>query len=197
MASRNMSRISRHFLFNSLNAVAALCRKDPEAAAELVGEISTYLQLSLEEKPFLIPLEEELEHLRSYLQIQQVRFPGRLKIIPHIETGPTCLLPAFTLQPLVDNAVVHGVLPQRAGGTIRISIQKTPSGTVRIVIQDDGVGMTREQLSHLFRKENKHRSLYRINQALKTAGLPVLSITSGANQGTIVTVEIPAGNITA
>jgi LytS/YehU family sensor histidine kinase len=192
-----MRAISRHFLFNSLNAVAALCRKDPEAAAELVGEISAYLQLSLEEKPSLIPLEEELAHLFSYLRIQQVRFPGRLKIIPDIEAGLTCRLPAFTLQPLADNAAVHGVLPQRAGGTVHISARKMASGTVRIVIQDDGVGMTPAQLSRLFKKGPQQHSLYRINQALKKAGLPVLSINSGPGQGTTVILEIPAGDTPA
>ncbi len=107
-------RVSQHFLFNSLNSAVSLCRKDPEAAAGLILEISAYLQKSLEEKAFLIPLEEELEHVFSYINIQKARFPDRLKIELDMEEDSRYLIPAFTLQPVLDNAIRHGVL-KRAG----------------------------------------------------------------------------------
>lgn len=184
------NRVSQHFLFNSLNSVAALCRKNPEAAAELVGEISTYLQRSLEDKPFLIALDEELEQVFAYSNIQKTRFPDRLKIVIDIEDNIQCLLPAFTIQPLVDNAVRHGILKRKHGGAVCISIKKLQH-SVRISVKDDGLGMSTEQCASLFKRCNKNHSLYRVNHSLKTAGFNGLDINSVQGEGTTVTFEIP------
>jgi LytS/YehU family sensor histidine kinase len=184
------SRVSRHFLFNALNSVVALCRKDPEAAALLAGEIGTYLQRSLEGKPSRIALEEELEHVFAYVNIQKARFPDRLKIVTEIEEGLVCLLPAFTLQPLVDNAIRHGILKRKRGGAVGISAQKL-THSVRITVRDDGDGMTAEQLASLFKRHNRHHSLYKVNHLLKKAGCKGLTVNSVQNEGTTVALEIP------
>lgn len=184
------SRISRHFLFNSLNSVMALCRKDPEAAAQLVGEISTYLQRSLEAKPPLISLDEELEQVLSYLNIQKTRFPHRLKITLDIDGGIRCAIPPFTLQPLIENAVSHGALKRKGVGTVSLSIKKLPH-SLAITVQDDGPGIPEEQLNLLLKSGNRHHSLYKVDRALKTAGFEGLEIRSGHDQGTVVAMEIP------
>lgn len=181
--------VSNHFLFNSLNSVISLCHKDPEAAAELVGEISTYLQRSMEDKPALIPLDEELEHVLSYTNIQKARFPERLKIITDIDDGIQCQIPAFTLQPVVDNAIRHGVLKRKQGGTVGISIKKLPD-SVKITIQDDGTGMTDEQLDALLKRRNK-RPICKVNHALRATGIKGLEISSTHNEGTAVIINIP------
>jgi len=185
------NRISNHFLFNSLNSVISLCHKNPEAAAELVGEISTYLQRSMEDKDSLIALDEELEHVLSYMNIQKARFTDRLKVMVDIEDNIQCQIPAFTLQPIFDNAIRHGVLKRKQGGTVSISIKKLPC-SVRITVKDDGTGMTDEQLDVLFKRSNKHHSIYKVNHALKTAGIKGLEIKSAYNEGTTVIIEIPS-----
>ncbi|EHQ89672.1 sensor histidine kinase [Desulfosporosinus youngiae] len=186
------NRVSQHFLFNSLNAVASLCRKNPEAAAELVIEISTYLQRSLEDKAPLITLDEELEHVSAYLNIQKARFAGRLNIRLNIEDNIQCLIPAFTLQPIIDNAIIHGVLKRKYGGTVSLSIKKL-SHSVQVRVQDDGVGMTMEQVVSLFKgcSEHEHHSIGKINYTLKTVGFSNLDINAVLNEGTTVSFEIP------
>ncbi len=184
------NRVSQHFLFNSLNSVISLCRKKPEAAAELVGEISTYLQRSLEDKASLIALDEELEHVLSYINIQKARFPDRLKIVLDIEDNIQCLIPSFTLQPIVDNAIRHGVLKRKQGGTVSISIRKLPY-LVQITVKDDGAGMTVDQIETLYKKCNKHHSLYKVNHTLKVIGFNGLDINSVPSKGTTVAFGIP------
>lgn len=184
-------RVSQHFLFNSLNSVVSLCRKNPEAAAELVGEISTYLQKSLNNNTSLVSLDEELEHVLSYMNIQRTRFDDRLNITLDIEDNVQCLLPPFTLQPIVDNAIRHGVLKRKQGGTVSMSIKKLQHSVI-ITVADDGAGMTGEQLSVLFKRSNKHHSMYRVNHSLKTAGIKKLAIKSTYNKGTAVIIEIPS-----
>lgn len=184
------NRMSRHLLFNALNSAVALCRKDPEAAAELLIEISSYLQRSLVNTAPLIPLEEELEHVFSYIYIQKVRFPHRLEVVLDIETDLSCLIPAFTLQPIVDNAIRHGLLKRKQGGTVSLSIHSVPRA-VQVCIKDDGAGMSAEQLASLFNDGNQHRSLYRVHHALQTAGFSGLDIRSQCNEGTRVAFDLP------
>lgn len=184
------SRVSRHFLFNSLNSVIALCHKNPEAAAQLVGEISTYLQKSLEDKSPLIPLEEELEQGLAYLNIQKARFSHRLKIVLDIDDGIRCAIPPFTLQPLIENAVSHGALKRKGVSTVSLSIKKLPH-SLAITVKDDGPGMTEEQLNLLLKNGNRQHSLYKVDHALKTAGFEGLEIRSGHDRGTAVAMELP------
>lgn len=139
----------------------------------------------------LITLDEELEHVLSYINIQKARFPGRLKIVTDIDDNIHCKLPPFSLQPIVDNAIRYGVLKRAKGGTVSLSVKKLPR-LVRITVKDDGAGMTGEQLDNLFDRRNRHHSLYRINRALKTAGIKGLEIKSAYNDGTVVTMEIPS-----
>jgi len=187
------NRVSQHLLFNSLNSVISLCRKDPDAAADLVGEISTYLQRSLEDKAVLIPLAEELEHAISYINIQKARFPDRLKIEQDIDVNLQCLLPAFTLQPIIDNAIRHGVLKRNNGGTVSISIKKLPD-FVRFSVKDDGEGMDAGQQALLFKSCHSRNSLYKINNVLKKVGFKGLHVESRRTVGTLIAFEIPVDN---
>lgn len=181
------NRISQHFLYNSLNSVASLCRTDPEAAAELVIEISTFMQKSLETKAPLITLKDELEHVTSYINIQKTRFSNRLEISLDIEENIDCLMPSFTLQPIVDNAIIHGVLKRRQGGTVLLSVQGAPQG-VQFKITDSGVGMTTDQLTCLL---DNRSSLFQIDHNLKAHGFDGLIINSKEGQGTDVSFTIP------
>ncbi|MEN6389658.1 MAG: histidine kinase [Syntrophomonas sp.] len=184
------NKFFQHFLFNSLNSVASLCRTDPKAAAELVIEISTFLQKSLEKKPPLITLAEELEQAASYVSIQKARFANRLEILFEIEEEVECLLPPFTLQPIIDNAVIHGVLKRRPGGFALLSVKSTPQG-IHFKVTDNGVGMNADQLSLLLDGCNNAHSLFQIDYRLKANGFNGLAISSIKGQGTEVSFTIP------
>lgn len=125
------SRIRPHFLFNSMNSIASLIATNPEAAERAVEDLSTLFRASLAE-PTLIPLNRELELCRGYIAIEQLRLGPRLEMDWQIEPLPdTITVPALLLQPLVENAVVHGVEPVRAGG--RISVHVARSGPMLVI----------------------------------------------------------------
>jgi LytS/YehU family sensor histidine kinase len=119
------AQINPHFLFNSLNSISALTSIDAARAREMCILLADFLRmtLGLGEKA-LVPLREELELLQRFLAIEKVRFGERLHVDAHIETqAETCLLPPLLLQPLVENAIIHGVATLPAGGTVRLSAE--------------------------------------------------------------------------
>jgi len=187
------SQIQPHFLYNTLNTVIALCRTHPNKAAELLEDLSNYLQNKFRFNSMdLIPLDQELDLIKSYLAIEQVRFGKRLHIVFCIETDSNPLIPPLILQPLVENAVKHGVYPKRAGGTVQISIKTVANDTV-IVVTDDGVGMTSEKVACLFSDKKTQEvgiGLQNIHKRLQKHYGYGLNIQSNINQGTTITVKI-------
>ncbi len=177
-----------HFLFNTLNAVSELIHKDPEAAEQMIGDLSDLLRLSFENLEIQqVPLKNELEFLNKYLEIEQMRFQDRLTVKMNI--APETLdarVPNMILQPLVENAIKHGIGPRMSGGTIAISAEGR-NGALRLRVSDDGIGVpfgevesipegvglsnTRRRLKHLY--GDRH----------------VFEIT--ANHGVTVSLEIP------
>jgi two-component system LytT family sensor kinase len=135
-------QIHPHFLFNTLHTIAALISRDQKAAHEMVTRLSDLLRATLDQSGRQeIPLQEELEILKKYLEIMKVRFGERLSI--ELDTSPdtlAALVPNFILQPLVENAIMHGILPRKEGGTIKIRT-RTEDGRLVIRIADDGVGL--------------------------------------------------------
>ncbi len=131
------ARIRPHFLFNSLNTVASLIPSRPEAAERLVEDMSDLFRAALS-APHAITLDEELTLVRRYLEIEQWRLGERLRVewaLP--DPLPAFTLPALTLQPLVENAVLHGVEPSRTGGRIRVSGEALPGGGFRLRVEND------------------------------------------------------------
>ncbi len=127
-----------HFLFNTLNAIAALVHKDPQAADEMINNLGELLRATLENSEPEIPLRRELEFLDRYLDIQQVRFGDRLKIEREID--PQALsgrVPALILQPLVENAIRHGIEPTTGAGIVRIQAQRVGQ-TLQLLIRNNG-----------------------------------------------------------
>jgi sensor histidine kinase YesM len=117
------AQINPHFLYNSLNSISALTSIDPARARDMCVLLADFLRmtLGLGEKP-VIPLREELELLEKYCAIEKVRFGDRLRVEKEIqEEAKACLLPPLLLQPLVENAVVHGIAQMAEGGSIRLS----------------------------------------------------------------------------
>ena len=137
------SQLEPHFLFNTLNAISTLVAEGENAAAvRMISRVSDFLRLTLDanETPE-IPVAEELEFVRRYLEIEQVRFGDRLCISINAQSeAMSALVPALVLQPLVENAVKHGVLPRERGGAVSVSVA-LQNGMLRMAVTDDGPGL--------------------------------------------------------
>lgn len=115
------ARIRPHFLFNSMNTIASLTRSDPDLAEQVVEDLADLFRVTLSEGRRLVTLEEELEHAQRYLNIERLRLSERLEVLWEVEELPRELpIPALTLQPLLENAIYHGVEPLAGGGTIQV-----------------------------------------------------------------------------
>jgi hypothetical protein len=135
-----------HFLFNTLNAISALVRDDPLLAERMIGQLSDLLRASLSgELSREVCLEEELAFMQKYLDLESVRFQDRLRIsIDASAEARRALVPYLLLQPLVENAVRHGIAPLEAGGSIAVAAARE-NGMLRVTIRDDGIGMSGNQ----------------------------------------------------
>jgi signal transduction histidine kinase len=156
-----------HFLFNTLNAISELIYKDPESAERMIGDLSDLLRMSFQNLEVQeITLKQELEFLRKYLEIEQMRFHDRLRV--EMKIAPETLdaqVPNMILQPLVENAIKHGLAPRSEGGKIEIGAARS-NGHLQITVSDDGIGVpfndvenlpegvglsnTRKRLHHLY-----------------------------------------------
>ena len=136
------AQLQPHFLFNSLNAIIALLRRDPRLAETTLVALSELLRLALHQSRRQEgSLREELEFVQRYLEIQQTRFGGKLRVEQAIEPEALdCLAPTLVLQPLVENAVRHGIEPADKPGTVRVSAAREEWKLV-LTVEDDGAGL--------------------------------------------------------
>jgi two-component system sensor histidine kinase AlgZ len=135
------SRVQPHFLFNTLNSIAALVHDDPAGAERMTGQLAALLRSALDStaQP-LVPLDEELRVVRAYLEIERVRFGDRLQYCVDLGAGTaSAIVPRMALQTLVENSVKYAVSPRREGGSIRVRAAAA-DGRVRITVEDDGPG---------------------------------------------------------
>jgi LytS/YehU family sensor histidine kinase len=164
-------QLQPHFLFNTLHGISTLMHRDPEAANHLIVRLSDLLRLTLEHPGAQeIPLKRELEFLEPYLEIERTRFQDRLTV--SLEIDPATLdacVPCLILQPLVENAVRHGIMPRSSSGHIEIRAQRR-NGMLRLEVRDDGIGLrqnagregsgiglgnTRARLEHLYGRAHR------------------------------------------
>lgn len=180
-----MSQIHPHFIYNTLGSIEQLCELDPPKAAKLVNDFSKYLRGNFGEidNTRLIRVSKELEHTEYYIGIEKVRFPD----IEFITEMSCCdfSVPALTIQPIVENAVKHGILKREAGGTVRVRIYETDSSYF-ITIKDNGVGFDVSELNN-----DNHIGLRNIRSRLEAMCGGILHIESILGVGTKITVEIP------
>lgn len=184
-----LSQIQPHFLYNSLGTVYHLCETDPNAAKTSIRKFSDFLRGNMDSlkahEP--IPFEKELNHVMNFLYLEQQRFGGRLRIVYEIGTKDF-LIPPLTLQPLVENAVQHGILNKKTGGTVMIRTEKTKEGAV-VTIADNGVGMDHaKEIPSL--GDHAHIGISNVRSRLKEMVYGSLQIES-SSQGTVVTIQIP------
>ena len=141
------AQVNPHFLFNALNTVVSFCRTDPEKARHLLLQLGDFFRKNLKSGEKFVTLREECEHIRAYLAIEQARFSERLGVREEItEDALNWRLPGLTLQPLVENAIKHGIYPMSTPGEILISALVEDESLV-VRISDNGVGISAEKLT--------------------------------------------------
>ncbi len=184
-----LSQIRPHFLYNTLTAIRQLCDADPARAKQSILDFSRFLRANMNslttKEP--IPFTQELEHTKSYLNLERQRFGERLKVV--YDTPVTEFeIPTLTLQPVAENAVRHGVLRREEGGTVRIATEEWGDGYV-VIVADDGVGMDAPAGKD---SDGAHIGLANVRSRLADQCGGTLLINSTEN-GTTVNIWIPKG----
>ena len=186
-----LSQIQPHFLYNSLTTIRRLCDNDPQKAKETIKDFSMFLRANMNslKSKAPIPFEQELTHVRNYLTLEQQRFQERLNVIYDIQSEDF-YLPPLTLQPIVENAVRHGVLKREDGGTITIRTSETEKGHI-IIVEDDGVGIgTMDE-----KDGHAHIGVENVRGRLNALCNGTLELQGKVGFGTIMTITLPKEKI--
>lgn len=182
-----LSQLQPHFIYNVLNSIYHLCARDPKMAQEAVEKFSDYLRNNMKsiEQKEPIPFEEEYQHIQTYLSLEKIRF-RTLEIIYDIDIV-NFMLPPLTVQPLVENAVKHGVTKKRGGGSVTISTRETENAYL-VMVTDTGVGFDPER----YPEDGKvHIGIRNVRERLQNMVNGTLTITSAPGEGTTAVVTIP------
>lgn len=188
------AQINPHFLFNAINTIVSLTRTQPDDARRLLIHLGNYFRTNLEQEVEDVNLYKEIEHINSYIEIEKARFGDKLEIIYDISEEINCKIPPLLLQPLVENAIKHGVLDKIEGGKVEIIAIDNEIET-KLVVKDNGVGISKDVLDSLFMETSNKESigLININERLKNkyGDQYGLKIESEIDRGTIATMVIP------
>ena len=188
------AQINPHFLFNAINTIVSYTRTQPDHARKLLIHLGDFFRSNLQEPISEVDLDKEIEHIISYVEIEKARFGDKLKIEYHIDENVNCIIPPLLLQPLVENAIKHGVLKKLEGGLVKISASSKENGTY-ISVLDDGVGMSEEKIKELINDNSTRDSigLKNVDARLKNmyGNENGLKIQSTEGVGTLITLFIP------
>lgn len=146
------SKINPHFLFNALNAISSSIRINPDTARQLIINLSRYLRYNLELNDELIDIRKELHQIQDYIAIEQARFGAKLTVIYDIDDDISVRIPSLLIQPLVENAIVHGIQPCKGKGVVVIAV-KDQGARVKISVKDTGNGINQEVIDRVARNE--------------------------------------------
>ncbi len=187
-----LSQIKPHFLYNALNSIYVLCGKDLAKGRQAISDLSDYLRMNIGsiESKLPIPFEKEMEHVKKYLAIEEMRFPDEFTV--SILTPVTdFMLPALSLQPLVENAVKYGVVPRGEGGIILISSRETDTEYI-VTVVDNGAGFDTMRLETLEEDESpNHIGIINVRERLQRLSGGRLEIRSTIDYGTEAIIRIP------
>jgi two-component system, LytTR family, sensor kinase len=179
-----------HFLFNTLHAVSALMQRDVKAADQMIARLSEFLRMSLEAGGVQeVTLQRELEFLDRYLEIEKIRFRDRLTVTTRV--APEALdarVPNLILQPLVENAIRHGISKRRGAGHVEISATRS-NGTLELAVRDDGPGLPDSALTAFAEGIGLSNTRLRLEQLY--GGRHRFEITNGPAGGLVVSLGIP------
>lgn len=187
------SQIKPHFLYNALNVIISVSRDDTEKSRDLLVEFSNYLRRSFDFKDFgqFTPLKNEIELAKSYVEIEKARFEERLEVNFDITDQQEYQVPVLILQPIIENAIVHGILTKPEGGRVDVSI-KLEDSCLEFCVMDDGLGF---DVSKLFSspsdKTRKGVGIKNIDLRLKKMFGKGLSVESVSGAGTVIKWTIP------
>lgn len=186
------AQIEPHFLFNALNTISSFCRTNPLKARDLILNLSNYFRKTLKRQEDFVHLKEEVDFIQSYFSIEKARFGDRLKLFIDIpDKIMDAKVPSFILQPIVENAVKHGILPKMEGGSIYLRVSLEGS-EINFSIEDTGIGMDEERLREVLINW-PGIGLKNVNERLKLlyGQESALSIETHLNSGTKINFIIP------
>ena len=187
-------QINPHFLFNTLNSIAALVRSKPELAREMTVKLANILRALLKDHGSYVPLRDELRFTDDYLDIEVVRFGQKLRVEKEIDPETLeVLVPSILLQPLIENSIKHGLEPRINGGTVTLRSRLT-GDRVRIEVADDGVGMGERPGATLRRSTGAGIGIKNVQERLEVlyGDRARFDVVSNPGRGTLVSIEIPA-----
>ncbi|AVP86953.1 sensor histidine kinase [Aeromonas hydrophila] len=161
------SKINPHFLFNALNAISSLIRIRPQQARQLIANLADYLRYNLNKGDTLIDIQEELQQVRDYVAIEQARFGDKLEVVFEVD-DVHIQVPSLLLQPLVENAILHGIQPRSAPGRVTIEVKQLAGG-IRVAVRDTGYGISQEVIDGVAagRVESRSIGLMNVHQRVK------------------------------
>jgi len=193
------AQINPHFLFNAINTIQSFMLIDGKRAKVLLNSLAVLFRKSLSTQGEFVDFEQEISHIRSYLEIEEARFGDRLKVEYDLHTGEGVRVPPLILQPIVENAVLHGILPKKEGGLVRIS-SSIRNNDYLVSIEDDGTGIAAEKVPQLLTEnlmEGQRTSVGLINIHKRLTTLYGqdygMKIESSKGIGTQVEVRFPLG----
>jgi sensor histidine kinase YesM len=191
------AQINPHFLFNTLNTIASKARTDPEEARQLLLRLSDFFRYSIRQQGQFAEFALEYSFVRTYVSLEQARFGDRLAV--RYDVDPQVLsvqVPVLTIQPLVENAIKHGLADKVGGGSVTLKARVNPLGSTTLIrVKDDGVGMDADLLQEIL-SGNGHDGgigLRNISERLEMlfGDRYTFDIQSKPREGTIVTLQVP------
>lgn len=187
-----LSQIQPHFMYNALNTIKYLTKKDPKSAESAIVKFSSYLRANMDSltQKDPIPFKKEMEHVDNYISIEKLRFGDRLNIEYDIDYD-NFAIPALTIQPIAENAIKHGINQRVNGGTLKISSYEE-NDYIIVSVEDDGVGFDVNQVKN---DERSHIGMTNIKSRLKEMLNAEVIVESVENEGTVVTIKIPKEDV--
>lgn len=190
------AQINPHFLFNALNTIVYYCRKQPEVARELLLNLGNFYRNNLSHADEWVDLHTELRHIDAYVRIEAARFQGKLEVSYDVSADCHIQVPPLILQPIVENAVKHGLYPRKNGGKVSITSQ-VQEDRVLIIVTDNGVGIPPAILKDLLNEDLTRKSIGLSNvhgrlQAIYGREFG-LTMESTVGKGTRITIPFPLG----
>lgn len=190
------AQIKPHFIYNALSNIIALCYEDGKKAAELLALLSRYLRhiFQTDQSNQMIPLYQELDIIKAYVEIERLRFGERLKYKTYINqevSKDEIMVPTLMIQPLVENAIRHGLFDKEGEGTVTLTITEG-EGYIRIIVEDDGVGISEDEIYKIMNnKEGKGVGIKNIQKRVEALKEASFSIDSELEEGTRCSLFLP------
>jgi len=176
-------QINPHFLFNALNTITSFIRINPDKARNLIINLSTYMRYNLEVNDNLIDINKELEQVKAYVEIEKARFGDKLTVLYDIDDNIDAKIPSLTIQPLVENAIIHGIRKNGGCGTVVIGVKKE-DGYTKVWVENNGIPIELDIIKRVYSGEMPENKigLYNVHLRLKLIygqGLNIYRLSTG------------------